>query len=69
VRKNNTVDFIDRFKGKLSKMTKEGHIGVAKTTNAPIEKNSAIIIDQQTLNSTPQRVPYDNNIYQNQNLN
>jgi len=54
-------------------MTKEGHIGVAKTTNAPIEKNvgmkSTIIIDQQTLNSTPQRVPYDNNIYQNQNLN
>ena len=55
VRKNNTVDFINRFKGKLSKMTKEGHIGVAKTTNAPIEKNASIIIDQQTLNSSPLR--------------
>lgn len=33
-----TIKFHDRFKGKIQLMNKDGHIGVVKTTNKPIEK-------------------------------
>ena len=35
--KRKSVNFHDRFKGKVTKMSKEGHEGVVKTASKPIE--------------------------------
>lgn len=36
--KQKISEFMDRFQGKLTQISKEGHIGVVSTTNKPIEK-------------------------------
>lgn len=33
-------DFLDRFQGKISAISKDGYIGVITKTNKPIEKRS-----------------------------
>jgi hypothetical protein len=33
-----TEEFHDRFKGKTSLMSKDGHIGIVSSTNKPISK-------------------------------
>jgi hypothetical protein len=33
-----TSDFMNRFKGKIQTMKKDGHIGVVSRTNQPIQK-------------------------------
>jgi hypothetical protein len=33
-----TSDFLNRFKGKMEIMKKDGHIGLAERTNKPIDK-------------------------------
>ena len=38
VKRSKSIKFHDRFRGKIQMMNKEGHIGVVKQTNKPIEK-------------------------------
>ena len=37
-KRQKTIKFHDRFKGKIQMMSKEGHLGVVKTAGKPIEK-------------------------------
>ena len=37
--------FIERFKGKYALMDKDGHLGIVKKSQAPIEKETVVIID------------------------
>ena len=38
-KKSSNILFFERFKGKISKIDKEGHLGVARKTEVPIKKN------------------------------
>lgn len=39
-KKDHQAEFHDRFKGKTTLMSKEGHIGVVQSTLKPISKNA-----------------------------
>ena len=53
----NIASFIERFKGKYQLMDKEGHFGVVKKSQVPIEKSEQIlIIDNEERSKTEQKV-------------
>ena len=51
-KRGKTIKFHDRFKGKIQMMNKEGHIGVVKATNKPIEKVTIAGEHLQRVNSS-----------------
>ena len=42
-------DFLERFQGKNSLMSKEGHIGIVKNTNQPIKKVDKVELNHELL--------------------
>lgn len=49
---NPSNEFIERFQGRQSLMNKEGHLGIVKRTNQPIEKIKKIELNQNLLKSS-----------------
>lgn len=54
---NPSSEFIERFQGRQSLMNKEGHLGIVKRTNQPIDKVKKIELNQNLLKSGQKQNP------------